>query len=452
MKFVGGYNILLEGKPSGEITGHTAPDVLHLPLFSGSLDFSALQVENGDSVKQGQILAEDPVNYFVPLLAPLDGTVNLEALERHITLENISSTPNTLASDSDEKIDQEDRIKALLRLGVWSFMAKVDSGRIPDPETEPEALIIPITRFEPFFPSPDVFLKDNIDRFVDGLGLIHQALDDVEAHIEVKTFIILPEDMSEVGSQLRLALKEKADWARLIEVPERYPNESPALIAQLLEINPDSAWTLDAQAVLGAEQALNHGRPHVTRVVSVGGPAVAQPSHFRLPIGYPLSSLMEHVEASDGLRIIDGGVLTGRRISEAQKGLDAECVSLTVLKENKEREVLAYAKAGFKKQSYSRTFASVLKPFFREKLTTAVRGEARPCVFCGNCEDVCPAGLIPHVIYRYLVNDREEDADRVGFNQCVECGLCSYVCLSKIEHLQVFREEKRKSTTELVDV
>jgi len=451
MKFVGGYNILLEGKPSGEITGHTALDVLHLPLFSGSLDFSALQVENGDSVKQGQILAEDPVNYFVPLLAPMNGTVNLDAVERHVTLENISSTPDGQANDSNAKIVPEDRLQTLLRLGVWSFMAKVNSGRIPDPGTEPEALIIPVTRFEPFFPSPDVFLKDNIDRFVDGLGLIHQALSDVEAHIEVKTSIILPEDMSEIGSQLRQALKEKADWAKLIEVPDNYPNENPALIAQLLEINPDSTWTIDAQAVLGAEQALNHGRPYVTRVVSVGGPAVAHPGHFRLPVGYPLSPLMEQVDAYDELRIIDGGVLTGRSIDEAQKGLGAQCVALTVLEEITKREVLPFAHAGFEKHGYTRTFASLLKPLFRERYTTALRGEVRPCIFCGACEDVCPAGLIPHVIYRYLDNDREEDALRVGLDQCVECGLCSYVCPSKIEHLNAFQEEKGKSATESVD-
>jgi Na(+)-translocating NADH:ubiquinone oxidoreductase A subunit len=451
MKFAGGYNILLEGRPPVELTGHSAPEVLYLPLFASGLDFSALRVGNGDSVTQGQILAEDPINYFVPLLAPMNGTVNLNVAERHITLENLSGTTDTPSDEPVKKTNPQDRLPALLRFGVWSFMAKVANGRIPDPETKPEALIIPITRSEPFFPSPEIFLKDNIDRFIEGLKLIHKTLCGVDAHVEVKTHVVFPADMSNRASKLRQTIRERADWVELIEVPNKYPNENPALIAHLLGINPGSAWTLEAQAVLGAEQALNHGRPYITRVVSIGGPAAKRPTHARVPNGYPLSLLLDQDDAREKIRLIDGGVLTGRAIEAEQRGLDAACVALTILQENTKREVLAYAKAGFDKQSYSHSFASILKPFFRERINTAMRGESRPCVFCGHCEDICPAGLIPHVIYRYLSNEREEDAYHVGFDQCIECGLCSYVCLSKIEHLKIFLEEKKKSGTVSVD-
>ncbi len=445
MKFVGGYNLLIEGKPSGEITRHADPDVLHLPLTSRGLDFSALRVENGDAVKRGQILAGDPVHYFAPLLAPMNGTVNLKTVEGHVTLENLSGPADASADDRFEKIDHEDRRQTLLRLGIWSFMAQVSDGRLPDPETTPEALIIATTRFEPFFPSPDVFLMERLDRFADGLLQLHKTLGNTTV------YLVIPQAVSEIGSQLRRLVSENSTWMQLFEVPERYPCDNPALAAQMLELKPETVWTLDAQAVLGAEQALNHGRPYVTRVVSVSGPAAGQPVHYRLPTGYPLSSLVEQDAEHQEVRIIDGGVLTGRAITTSQKGLDAECVALTVLKENTEREVLAFAQAGSGKHSYSRSFVSVLKPLFREKYTTAMRGEARPCLFCGYCEDVCPAGLIPHVIYRYLDNDRPEDAVRAGLHQCVECGLCSYVCLSKIEHLRKFREEKAKIAMEAKD-
>ncbi|MBT8330467.1 MAG: hypothetical protein KJN87_12235, partial [Desulfofustis sp.] len=78
MKFDGGYNVLLEGEPATDIASYQKPEALHLPLFSKSLDFSLLLVEHGEEVTKGQILAKDPVNFSVPLLAPMDGTVNLE--------------------------------------------------------------------------------------------------------------------------------------------------------------------------------------------------------------------------------------------------------------------------------------------------------------------------------------------------------------------------------------
>ena len=116
-----------------------------------------------------------------------------------------------------------------------------------------------------------------------------------------------------------------------------------------------------------------------------------------------------------------------------------------------EREVLAFVQPGFNKRSYSNTFASFFKPLFNEKFTTALRGEARPCVFCGFCENVCPVGIIPHLIYRYLDHDRPEDAYRVEFDKCIDCGLCSYVCVSKINHLELFRAERLRAITEMIE-
>ena len=441
MKFVGGYDIPLEGKPSDEIVKHQEADTLYLPLFSRSFEYSALQVENGDSVTQGQILATDPVNFFAPLLAPVSGTVNLDAVERHITLENLS--PSTDGAPDLEDITADNKRQMLLRLGVWSFIEEIGSGRMPDPETTPEAVIIALARLEPFFPSPDVFLAGNITHFCAGLEQIHKIFDGVSIHL------VLPQQvMAGDGAKLQEAIKENGDWLKLFDVENRYPNEDPALVARMLELNPDSVWTIDAQAVLAVDQALNHGRPHVTRIISVAGPAVTKPSHFQVPIGYPLSSLAASTDTGVELRIIDGGVLTGRIINADQRGLDTESVALTCLQENTKREVLAFAQAGYGKHSYTSTFASVFRPLFREKYTTALRGEARPCIFCGNCENVCPAELMPHLIYRYLSKERVEDACRVGLDLCIECGLCSYVCTSKIEHLKVFRQERGKCEDE----
>ena len=440
MKFVGGYDIPLEGKPSDEIVKHQEADTLYLPLFSRGFEYTAVQVETGESVTQGQILATDPVNFFAPLLAPVSGTVNLDAVERHITLESLS--PATDSAPDLEDITADNKRQMLLRLGVWSFIEVVGSGRMPDPEATPEAVVIALARQEPFFPSPEVFLEGKIDQFCAGLEQLHRVLDDVTIHL------VLPRAMAGLGAELQGAIAKNGDWLKLVEVEDRYPSENPALVARTLELRRDSVWTMEAQAVLAVDQALNHGRPNVTRIVSVSGPAIAKPAHFQVPIGYPLSLLIEPANTEAELRILDGGVLTGRIINADQRGLDTESVALTCLQENTKREVLAFAQAGYDKHSYTSTFASVFRPLFREKYTTALRGEARPCIFCANCENVCPAELMPHLIYRYLSKERVEDACRVGLELCIECGLCSYVCTSKIEHLKVFRQERGKCEDE----
>ena len=60
------------------------------------------------------------------------------------------------------------------------------------------------------------------------------------------------------------------------------------------------------------------------------------------------------------------------------------------------------------------------------------------------------------MLVRYLENDRfEEAADDYDLLSCIECGLCSYVCVSRIPVLQHIRlakyELSRAETMETVD-
>lgn len=440
MKFNGGYNVMLEGEPSTGVATYQKPDVLHLPLNSDRLDFSLIQVEDGAAGVKGQILAKDPVNFSVPLLAPMAGTVNFECAERHITIENLAATAD---SDPAEVSDDDGERQTLLRLGVWASLARIDNNRVPDPERTPDALIVSIYRFEPFLPSPETVFKDGLDEFISGLSGLHKIFDDTTF------YLVVPDSDSDVKRQLQQAVAENG-WLNLFEVPQTYPFDHPAFAAQQLGLNPERVWSADIQAVIGAHQALGQNRPYTKRIISVAGPLAGEPCHHHLPIGYPLS-LLKVQENDTECRVINGGVLTGNAIESTQLGLDIECQALTVLEEQTEREILAFVQPGFTKQSFSKTFASAFKPLFIEKLTTALGGESRPCVFCGFCEKVCPVGIIPHLVYRYLDNDRPEDAYRVEFDKCIDCGLCSYVCVSKINHLKLFRAERVRAITELIE-
>lgn len=436
MKFDGGYNVMLEGKPATGIASYQKPDVLHLPLFSKRLDFSLLQVADGETVQKGQVLARDPVNFSVPLLAPMGGTVNLEAVERHITLENLGA-----GQSFDLSGETEEERQILLQYGVWASFARVDNNRVPDPERAPDHLVISAARFEPYFPDAETLLGGSVEDFVIGLELLHKILD------KTSIILIVAEGDSDISSGLRQAAAPHGGWLEFVDVPHTYPFDSPVLVAQKRGLNPEKTWTIDVHSVLGAHGALEENHPYVKRLISVGGPLASEPAHHLVPLGYPISSLVAE-EQSSQFRVVNGGVLTGAALGSSQIGIDADCQALTVLEEQTEHEVLAFVQPGFSKQSYSRTFASFFKPLFKENSTTALGGEARPCVFCGFCEQVCPAGIIPHLIYRYFDNDRAEDAYRVEFEKCIDCGLCSYVCVSKINHLRMFRAQRQQALTE----
>ena len=73
MRFRGGYDIMLAGKPVERVEVLPEPKVLYLPLRSRRFVFSELCVKDAQRVESGHALARDPENYSVPLLAPRGG-------------------------------------------------------------------------------------------------------------------------------------------------------------------------------------------------------------------------------------------------------------------------------------------------------------------------------------------------------------------------------------------
>jgi len=166
----GGYNVPLAGKPAGEIRALPEPDALYLPLTSRRFTFSQVTVEDGAEVAPGDILATDPGNFNVPLLAPRTGTVRLGTVENHITLENPRrETERPLQVDTPDGHSIEAKRRRLVRLGAWQFFEDAHTGRLPDPFGVPRAVIVSTARLEPFGLRGDAQLAGRLDAFERGL-------------------------------------------------------------------------------------------------------------------------------------------------------------------------------------------------------------------------------------------------------------------------------------------
>ena len=436
MKSRGGYNILLKGRPNGTVEPLLEPDVLYLPLQSRRFTFSKLCVEDSERVRAGQILAQDPLNYSVPLLAPRAGTVRLDDTENHITLEDVTKAAEEPYYPAEELLHvPKDMGSAgmkrykLLMLGAWQFLRDAHTGELPDPFGTPRAVIVSTVHLEPFVARGDVQIHKRLSSFARGLEHLQSLLE------YQPIYLVMPDIKSEFISRVRELLRGYA-WVRLVLIPLRYGLDHFAVLARRLGLKRDPqqpVWALRGAGLLAIDRALTLSRPCDVRIVSIGGPAVESPVHLRTMPGYPLQAILDSRVSSNSVRVINGGVLTGATIPPDQMGLDTECEGLTVLPEHKERQFLGFMRPGFDRRSYSNCFASLCRRSFREPLTTALRGEPRPCISCGFCEEVCPVRIMPHLIHKYLYQDAIEEAEQAGVSLCVGCGLCSFVCPSKIE-------------------
>jgi len=436
VKFRGGYNIDLKGRPGDEIKTLPEPDALYLSLRTARFTFSEVCVADGGRVSLGEVLARDPGNYSVPLLAPRAGVVRLKTAENHIVIEDIATTPEepVRAEETAPHIARQMGSGGIMRyklltLGAWQFFYDAHTGSLPEPFRIPQAIIVSTVNCEPYLARGDVQLSRDLQVFSRGLEGLQSLLE------YQPIYLVVPDIESAFAWQLR---EKDRGYARIriVEIPMKYPNDNFTILARNLGLKPDNGpvWALRTEGVLAVDRVLTASRSCTERIISIGGPAVETAEHVETVYGYPLGQIADSYVGKANARIINGGVFTGRVIRPEQLGLDSECTGLTVLPEATEREFMSFARAGRHKRSYSRfCYLSALRGRFEETLTTAVNGEERACVSCNYCEEVCPAGIMPHLIHKYLYNDDLDEAERARVDLCVGCGLCSFVCPSKIE-------------------
>ena len=63
----------------------------------------------------------------------------------------------------------------------------------------------------------------------------------------------------------------------------------------------------------------------------------------------------------------------------------------------------------------------------------------RPCIRCGDCAAVCPAGLLPQQLHRAALAEDAAALVDLGLWDCIDCGCCDYVCPSQIPLAHRFR-------------
>ena len=65
-----------------------------------------------------------------------------------------------------------------------------------------------------------------------------------------------------------------------------------------------------------------------------------------------------------------------------------------------------------------------------------------PCIRCGACADVCPAGLLPQQLYWHAKAQEFDKTQDYKLFDCIECGCCAQVCPSHIPLVQYYRHAK----------
>ncbi|MHB9029817.1 MAG: 4Fe-4S dicluster domain-containing protein [Candidatus Latescibacterota bacterium] len=229
------------------------------------------------------------------------------------------------------------------------------------------------------------------------------------------------------------------DLAAVRVLSDRYPQELPQLLVRDIageRADAGSVLAISFEDALQAGECLGRGRPLTDRILLVAGPGASRPGWYRVPLGTRFAAVRRHLlkaEEHGPWRIIRGNLFSGKAVVSDDEAVSWSDREIAVIREHAVRDLYRFLNPGFDYDSYSRVTVSSFLPLLKRRLDSNVHGGVRPCVQCSFCDEVCPAGLYPHLIWKHVNAGMLEESYRFRPERCIGCGLCDYVCPSKID-------------------
>jgi Na+-transporting NADH:ubiquinone oxidoreductase subunit A len=392
-----------------------------------------LLVKQGDIVSIGTPLFEDKRDTSIKFLSTGGGTVeNIKYGPRRVIEEIVIRLDEKETTENFEKVTSKklesmpvpDLVDLLKRYGMWPYLRQLPFRDTAVAAADFPLVIVPLRAGDMYSPLPSVYLEKRMEAFEFGL--------EVMAKLARKVVVAAPEDELSDLFAIQHQITHITD--------NRYPAGDPGVILYRIRTSAsdNSACYIDGQDLADVGELFLTGEFPIRRVYSVAGNTGKNPAHVSARQGSPVRHLTGQVPEDKS--VITGGVFNGYRpSSNAHMGLLES--SATVLSEPETEEVLGFIRPGPDKASESGTFLSRFKksPLFTD---TTLHGEERACVNCGLCEKKCPVDLYPHFLMKAVVAKETEEVVAMGLLDCTGCGLCTFVCPSKIELSDTFRSAK----------
>lgn len=274
-----------------------------------------------------------------------------------------------------------------------------------------DTLIVNAAECEPYLTADYRLLLERSDKILQGAHTLARALGAQRA------VVVTEGDKLNAAETVERRLRRGSGKAELCTVRTRYPLGAEKQVIQTVtgrEVPPGGSAldvrcvVLNVATVFAVQDALFKGKALTHRAITVTGGAVARPRNLWVPIGTPLSCLLESV---GGLREKPDLVLTGGPMMGTPQ-FDLE--------------------------------APVIKSINGLICLTAAerRGQGREsvCIRCGKCVSACPMHLSPVLIAQALRRGQTDRLRRLFPQDCMECGCCSYICPARIPLLELVRQ------------
>ncbi len=386
-----------------------------IPLWQGG----RAAVNPGDKVNAYDVIGYDREG--LPVHAPLGGKIRAVGDFPHLLArpKNFDFPRLTVFIDVDRKqaadpppyrplprfweLSHQELCRRLLEAGVMDVCH----------QDLPRMVIYDALDLEPPLSANLRLLEERTVQLLEGMAVLNQL------HNAIRSRLVIPEGQTILEDRLRTLLASSVNLS--LHLADRaYPQGHPHLLRK--EVFPEGRSAIYGMAqVLRAQEAVVHGRPVVDCHLSVWNLPGRKQRNLVVPVGTPAGYALwtddleskawreTSPEAGDEgvavgpvrdseLTLVFGGLLSGRSYYSLEMPVQPDTRGLLLLKQS--------------------------------------RPEPSPCVNCGTCHRICPVGLHPSEIFQRTARLDIRRLRALGLERCLDCGLCSWGCPSKIELMQ----------------
>jgi electron transport complex protein RnfC len=402
-----------------EYSHYLEPKMVYIPITDEQYKIANVVVAGGDTVKIGQVLAHKyQGKRKLPVIATISGKVVeiVEKMDRfgklndHVVIENddqytLTDIPSYKDEVSTAEVRQAIEAAGLYNVDVDGLFTSLDFEK-------PIKHVVVSTVFvnEPFISTNYEYLLNNASDIVEGISLLAKAAATNDVTIVADKF--LP---SEVVDELGKAIVDNDLEEPVFVDTKKVKGWDYKVIQDVAkqQLNPNvlenGVLYVHANTCKMIYDVVRRGIPVVSRNIALTGDGLHKNAVLNVRIGTLLSEIVEglggYIENQE-LNLHIGNYLTGVQVSSDDIAMTYNVDAIHI-------------------STYDEIVEDV-------------------CIKCGECNDVCPAGILPQNIMDAELRAVGERIFDLHTDECVECGLCTYVCPSKINVLEWVRRAKRR--------
>ena len=336
-------------------------------------------VKKGDEVVVGSVIGKEKEDLSIPVLSSVNGSV----VEIRDTYNTDGKKSKAVVVEVKENTKLEEKEVDINSLSKEEILNKIQEFGLVDEAGVPLSL-----KYRAFSGNKLLVKSFSYESNIAYYDLLNTKEKEINKALEVLNKLFVSLEIKKVDSK---SVSKKTIELKREELISKFFGKG---------VKNEEVIVEDILSLVYLGECFLSGQPHLDEYVVVSGSAIKENVLLKVKLG---TTLDEVLETLGGNKEELGKVVVGGALGGIPQFSDDSAISYN-------------AKA-------------IL--FLNTK--DATKATESPCIRCAKCLRACPEGLNPIKLMELWERGEKEEFLKFGGNKCIECGLCSYVCPSKIE-------------------